>query len=131
SPHLVHALLRSAASRLAPCYLALCILFLPHTASPEIYTLSLPRRSSDLGHRQAGGFEENVEEQDVHDDRAEQRQTQRNASNQKRSEEHSLNSSHGSISYAVFCLKKKNKTKRRTSRSASRTRRERSASSAR
>src|SRR5689334_23566651 len=27
-----------------------------------------------------------------------------------RSEEHSLNSSHSSISYAVFCLKKKNKT---------------------
>src|SRR5687768_17807646 len=28
-----------------------------------------------------------------------------------RSEEHSLNSSHGYISYAVFCLKKKKKTK--------------------
>src|SRR5207245_9712138 len=27
-----------------------------------------------------------------------------------RSEEHRLNSSHGSISYAVFCLKKKNRT---------------------
>ena len=26
-----------------------------------------------------------------------------------RSEEHTLNSSHGYISYAVFCLKKKNK----------------------
>src|SRR2546422_6407014 len=31
-----------------------------------------------------------------------------------RSEEHSLNSSHGYISYAVFCLKKKKKQKRRT-----------------
>src|SRR2546422_7468492 len=30
---------------------------------------------------------------------------------QDRSEEHSLNSSHGYISYAVFCLKKKKKTK--------------------
>src|SRR5947209_10000365 len=31
-----------------------------------------------------------------------------------RSEEHTLNSSHANISYAVFCLKKKNKTKRYT-----------------
>src|SRR5688572_33044956 len=30
---------------------------------------------------------------------------------QGRSEEHSLNSSHSQISYAVFCLKKKKKTK--------------------
>src|SRR2546422_5714897 len=32
------------------------------------------------------------------------------ASVNTRSEEHSLNSSHGYISYAVFCLKKKTKT---------------------
>src|SRR5689334_24105782 len=31
-----------------------------------------------------------------------------------RSEEHTLNSSHSSISYAVFCLKKKNKTQKTT-----------------
>src|SRR5207245_11283454 len=31
-----------------------------------------------------------------------------------RSEEHTLNSSHGSISYAVFCLKKKKKNKDKT-----------------
>src|SRR5204862_7250700 len=31
---------------------------------------------------------------------------------QKRSEEHSLNSSHVEISYAVFCLKKKKKKKK-------------------
>src|SRR5687768_17852819 len=30
-----------------------------------------------------------------------------------RSEEHSLNSSHGYISYAVFCLKKKKKNKKK------------------
>src|SRR5687768_17752696 len=32
--------------------------------------------------------------------------------NRLRSEEHSLNSSHGYISYAVFCLKKKKKKKK-------------------
>src|SRR2546427_8528142 len=32
---------------------------------------------------------------------------------EKRSEEHRLNSSHSQISYAVFCLKKKKRTKSR------------------
>src|SRR5207249_6114954 len=35
------------------------------------------------------------------------------ASGDQRSEEHTSNSSHVSISYAVFCLKKKNETKSR------------------
>src|SRR5256885_9823729 len=53
-------------------------------------------------HAEANGLEEHVEELDVADCHAEDRKSTR------------LNSSHLVISYAVFCLKKKNSTTRTT-----------------
>src|SRR5438477_9030146 len=96
-------------------FLHLCIFFLffffNDTATTEIYTLSLHRRSSDLAGELAGravvvlllvrvcaavGIGGNL--------------TPRVARDRKSTR---LNSSHMSISYAVFCLKKKKKQKRK------------------
>src|SRR5438477_3455343 len=78
--------------------------FFNDTATTEIYTLSLHdalpisrRRARDRGRREAGPF----------------RAASRLAGNRARDRKSTrLNSSHMSISYAVFCLKKKKKNNR-------------------
>src|SRR3712207_9456048 len=85
------------------------LFFLNDTATAEIYTLSLPRRSSDLG----------IADQNVYalvdvDDRTNamaatrypKAKRYRDFRDRKSTR---LNSSHANISYAVFCLKKKHR----------------------
>src|SRR5205809_6016727 len=87
--------------------------FLTHTAAPEIYTLSLHdalpicRTQREFWHTAAGN--------PVLDDRRDKLAVligeNHLVTNQVRSRDRKstrLNSSHGYISYAVFCLKKKN-----------------------
>src|SRR5216683_5958250 len=78
--------------------------FFNDTATTEIYTLSLQRRSSDL-HRDRDALRAAR-----HHPRPHRRPAQLEADRKSTR----LNSSHDQISYAVFCLKKK-KTKNRTS----------------
>src|SRR5437773_8762689 len=87
------------------------LLFFHDTPPTELYTLSLhdalpisapahrqvPRARART-HRSASNPDRGLEAQRVRDVR-------------RRSEEHTLNSSHITISYAVFCLKKKKKTR--------------------
>src|SRR5206468_12253061 len=89
-----------------------CIIFYNHdTATTEIYTLSLhdalpiSRDVPDIG---AGDDLDEIVSDDLplggHSP---------DEVGHLRSEEHSLNSSHDQISYAVFCLKKKNEQEQR------------------
>src|SRR5438128_10957843 len=83
--------------------------FFNHTATTEIYTLSLhdalPISAGDeaLPQRALDGGRRDVVLAATEDQRGDRKSTR-------------LNSSHGSISYAVFCLKKKKKTKKRKKR---------------
>src|SRR2546422_11141363 len=93
--------------------------FFNDTATTEIYTLSLHdalpifsrrARSADTAagddHRPLGGLERR--ERRAHVLRLRLRAERRNAREDRKSTR--LNSSHGYISYAVFCLKKKKNT---------------------
>src|SRR2546422_2022087 len=93
--------------------------FFNDTATTEIYTLSLhdalpisqrrelrephPRGVEQLEHRQVADFREPARARPV---------VRRDEQDRKSTR---LNSSHGYISYAVFCLKKKKKNKKTTS----------------
>src|SRR6266550_4782397 len=86
-------------SRNALTVMAVIFFFFNDTATTEIYTLS-PRRSSDL--EAACQFVEcDMDEQ--HDAALQPASGPRDRKSTR------LNSSHGYISYAVFCLKKKKK----------------------
>src|SRR5947209_17480346 len=91
--------------------------FFHDTATTEIYTLSLhdalPISRHDRALAAAGRWQAKQHDVDRilrigRGDRAGKVEV-----NQRRSEEHTLNSSHANISYAVFCLKKKKRTKRK------------------
>src|SRR5689334_24540628 len=88
-------------------FLSFFFFFFNDTATTEIYTLSLPRRSSDLvaprlrdvvGKRYRLGLHGTGWEGSSRKQPLDRKSTR-------------LNSSHSSISYAVFCLKKKKKKK--------------------
>src|ERR1022692_5233854 len=87
------------ASAIADCSF---FFFFNDTATTEIYTLSL-HDASDLGRIVVEMFTA------IYRSNRERRPIKFPLDN--RSEEHSLNSSHLVISYAVFCLKKKKKKK--------------------
>src|ERR1035438_10755646 len=80
---------------------SICFFFFNDTATTEIYTLSL-HDALPICHRE----QDQPGPQHVH-------QPERNDRDRKSTR---LNSSHLGISYAVFCLKKKNKQTRRKSR---------------
>src|SRR2546422_5825878 len=89
--------------------------FFNDTATTEIYTLSLhdalpiypevEREPLDAG-VELGAFGDARHEQDRHE--RQQRELERNEPGVGDRKSTRLNSSHGYISYAVFCLKKKN-----------------------
>src|SRR5438876_2263061 len=90
--------------------------FITHTATPEIYTLSL-HDALPISNRRGGGLRRRRQKrpavaQLLHraelpvSDGRNHRQAKRRLSEDRKSTR--LNSSHPSISYAVFCLKKKN-----------------------
>src|SRR5207245_11523557 len=105
----------SSLSRSSYCSSSLsCPFFFNDTATTEIYTLSLPRRSSDLGNAR-GTRRSRVRL------RCGAGRVQRAPADFLQSPAYTLdrkstrlNCSHGSISYAVFCLKKKKKKKNKT-----------------
>src|SRR5690349_22550369 len=96
--------------------------FISHTAPTAIYTLSLHERSSDLGPVRAHGFQQPEGADHVGLDegagrvdgavdvrlRREVHDGARPVACQQDRKSTRLNSSHVEISYAVFCLKKKN-----------------------
>src|SRR5216684_9294424 len=83
--------------------------FFNDTATTEIYTLSLhdalPTSPAWRAPRRSRCWPSSPERRGVSN----------GAARRARSEEHTLNSSHGYISYAVFCLKKKKKPNLRSS----------------
>src|SRR2546422_9186202 len=87
----------------------LCLFFFNDTATTEIYTLSLhdalPISVSDLAEKADAVIHTHAAETPV-----ELETVKRETGNDKLADRKStrLNSSHGYISYAVFCLKKKN-----------------------
>src|SRR6201990_3762939 len=80
--------------------LKLCV-FCNDTATTEIYTLSLHDALPISPHRALPALRQPAGQPDVE---------VLSLTRRARSEEHRLNSSHMSISYAVFCLKKKKHT---------------------
>src|SRR2546422_6364839 len=84
--------------------------FFNDTATTEIYTLSLPRRSSDLqgldADLRAAGRDRRVRVRGGKG-RARRRPDLPRGHGPRDRKSTRLNSSHGYISYAVFCLKKK------------------------
>src|SRR3712207_8223594 len=91
-----------------------CVFFFNDTATTEIYTLSLhdalpiwpPPDVPPRGRRRAD-VELHVRARDVSLSARERRDDQHRGGQDRKSTR--LNSSHANISYAVFCLKKKNK----------------------
>src|SRR5207245_11737538 len=82
------------------------LFFFNATAPTEIYTLSLhDALPISVAGKDLERFSDLVAGDDVHDGREHPCRLDRKSTR--------LNSSHGSISYAVFCLKKKNKKRKR------------------
>src|SRR5690242_21104667 len=91
------------------CTIFLFILFFKCTAPPEIYTLSL-HDALPISRSIMCSHSEHIDPSPTcHRDPPTATGVRYSLT---RSEEHSLNSSHMSISYAVFCLKKKTQWKR-------------------
>src|SRR5207245_8188426 len=90
--------------------------FINHTATPDIYTLSL----HDVFRSPSTGRVFELEEQRFNRCVVEKRCSSRDRKSTR------LNSSHGSISYAVFCLKKNKNTEILVSKKRIRTNTERS-----
>src|SRR5689334_24786412 len=99
--------------------ISLCYFFFNDTATTEIYTLSLhdalPIYANELGEARAEGAQRRAAylEADLGDAELAAAQQRHRALDAARHEvdrkSTRLNSSHSSISYAVFCLKKKKK----------------------
>src|SRR3712207_8758892 len=99
----------------------LLFFFFNDTATTEIYTLSLHGRSSDLAvgpqvrnDARAADVGEALREPVRHGDRQRHELVGLAAGEPEDRKSTRLNSSHANISYAVFCLKKKNQIKNQT-----------------